>query len=338
MTEDRIRIYNRQGIGLADLRVTAERNLSINEEGEANFDISRLDPNCREDFLRFGNWLLIENSKFEAWVGMIDTPQIRQRRLWHVSAYTPERLFRKRNVPRQLKLSGSAGTIFSELVNLVNRGEGTILSIGDIWTGGRQFPAENLSGDTLADCLDALVERSGGEYSFTPVAYRGTLRIYANWHERIGIESNYPLEESWNISDEASAVRIQGAIENELWGYGNGASQTDRPTATYRDDESAGRYGLMQGSRVYSDYQSTDGVLKAIQAEINTTKQPEYIYAFSILDEGATFENVRTGNEHPLRMWSFGIETHVRVMGWYYNPQSGRVNIKTMEVFDDSTG
>lgn len=338
MTEDRVRVFTRNGICLADLRVTVDRNMSINAEGEAEFDISRNDPNCREDYLRFGNWLLVENSKFETWVGMIDTPLIKQRRFLHVTAYTPERLFRKRNVPRQLKLSGSAGTIFTELVNLINRAEGTIISIGDIWTGGRQFPAENLSGDTLADCLDALVERSGGEYSFTPVVHRGQLRIEANWHETMGISSYFVLEESWNISDEASAVRIQGQIENELWGYGNGASQTDRPTATFRDDESSGWYGLMQGSRVYSDYQSADGVLKAIRAEMNTTRRPENIYAFSILDEGATFENVRSGNDHPLRMWSFGIETTARVVGWYYNPSNGRINIKSVEVYYDGAG
>ena len=338
--EDRIRLFNRQGTCLCDLRVTVERNLSINEEGEAEFDMVITDVNCREDFLRFGNWLLIENSKLPPWVGVIDTPQTWKKRMVHVSAYTPERMLAKRNVPRQLPLNGKAGVIFQEIINLMNREEPTIISIGDVWTGGRDMPEESLNGDNLRDVLQNLTERSGGEYSFTAVIFKGKLSVLANWYDELGEVSMFPLEESWNLSDENNSIRIQGDIENELWGYGSGAGQTDRPTSTFRDDESMGIYGLMQGSRVYSDYNDEGSVLNAIRNEINDTRFPKKVYSVSMLDVGETYSQVKLGNTHPLRLWSvgFGVNATIRIIEMYYNPYRGKVDLHNQEIFDDVTG
>ena len=338
--EDRIRLFDRSGTCLCDLRVTAERNLSINEEGEAEFDIAYTDVNSRDDFLRFGNWLLIENSKLGPWVGMVDRPQVGKKRFTHIHAYTPEHQLAKRNVPRQLPLNGKAGVIFKEIINLMNREEPTIISIGDVWSGGRDMGEESLNGDNLKDVLQNLTERSGGEYSFTPTVFKGKLSILANWHKEIGEVNMYPLEESWNISDENNSYRLDGDIENEIWGYGSGAGQTDRPTATFADNESIGIYGLMQGSRVYSDYSDEGSVLTAVRNEVNDTRFPKKIYSVSMLDVGETFSQVKLGNTHPFRLWSvgFGVKTTIRVVEMYYNPYRGKVDLHNQEVFDDVSG
>jgi tail protein (putative endopeptidase) len=338
--EDRSRIYNRQGICLCDPRVTVERDYAINDEGQANFDIAITDPNYREDYLRPGNWLLTENSKLQPWVGMIDTPIVPKRRFMQMQAYTPEHQFTKRNVPRQLNLSGKAGAIFKEIINITNREQPTIIQAGTVWMGGPSIDDEELSGDTLLDVLQTLVERTGGEYSFTPVTSNGQLQILANWRKTIGTVSQFPLEESWNVSDEVNQLRIQGDIENELWGYGNGADQNSRATAVYRDKESYAKYGLMQGSYVYSDYVQEGKVLAAIRQKINETRFPENLYKFAILDEGATYEQVRLGNVHPLRLWSpaFGVNTKARVVSMFYDPLRGKADVIGEEVFDDVTG
>lgn len=336
-TEDRVRIYSRLGVCLCDLRVTVERNLRVSDEGEAEFDIAVTDTNCRDDYLRFGNWLMVENSKLESWVGMIDEDQTWGKRSLHVQAYTPDRQLLYRNVPRQLNFSGKAGSIFRQLINITNREEATVIEVGEIWEGGPDMPDESLSGDTLQDYLFELVQRTDGEFSFTPVSQKGRLTIYANWSRRTGHKTNLALVESYNLMDISSMLRTRGKIENELWGYGNGASTNDRATAIALDTDSRSRYGLRQGSRVYSDYSEPGAVRAAVQSELNKVREARRVFKLSALDEGQTFEHIRIGNTHPLSAWSigWGIETRVRTTGWYRNPLRGGLDLIVEEVLDD---
>lgn len=336
---DRVRIFDRGGLGLCDPRVTAERSWFINEEGEAEFDITTFDINCREEWIRFGNWLLIENDKLESWVGMIDVPQDWKRRYVNVHAYTPERQLIYREVPKQLKMSGKSGAIFKKIINLVNYAEQTIIQIGDVWDGGIDMPNENLSGDNLFDYIKNLAKRAGAEFSFTPATDNGKLIIKANWLKRLGVDSQFPLEESFNLADDNNTLRIQGRFNNELWGYGNGASQADRPTATIVDSASRGKYGLRQGSRTYSDYSTAGAVINALKGEISKSKNPRNSYKVAAVDVNNTFAEVKRGNTHPFRLWSvgFGIRNLSRVRGLYFNPYRGKLemNLDELIIYDN---
>lgn len=337
---DRVRVYHRGGIGLADLRVTVERSAYINDEGEAEFDIVTNDPNCRrEDYLNFGNWLLVESDKLEPWVGMIEHQELKRRYI-HIRAFTPDRQLVYRNVPRQLRLKGKSGAVYRQILNLCNRAEETVIQAGVIWNGGPDMPEENLSGDNLRDYVIELAERAGAEYTFTPVPYNGQLVIEAHWLDRIGVDSPFSLEESYNLADEAYSIKFNPPEANEMWGYGAGAGQTDRPTSTYLDPDSRARYGLRQGSRTFSDYDTKDAVKNAIRNQINTIKEPERLFKLSMTDTGATWSQVQLGNIHPLRMWSVdsGLSTKVRVTGMYHNPYEGKVELINQEVINAITG
>jgi hypothetical protein len=336
MSADRIRVYNRLGIGLADLRVTVRRTWNINEEGDGEFDIVSLDANCRADYLRFGNWLLVENDGLEPWVGMIDEPQDWKQRAVTVSAYTPERLLLCRNVPRQLKQSGKPGAIFAQVINLCNYAEPTIVQVGNIWTGGSDMPAESMSGRNMLEYVKDLAKHSDCEFDFTPVATKGRLAIYANWYKRVGVDSNWALEESFNLGDGKNSMRLQGRAENELWGYGNGAGQASRPTAVVSDPDSIGLYGLRQGSRTYSEYADAGSVTRSLNGEINDAKEPHMDFKLYVLNENNTFNHVRKGNSHPLRIWSlaFGVHTRVRVKSIRYNPFDGGAEMLAEEIIN----
>lgn len=340
MAEDRVRIYQRTGIGLCDPKVTVERNLDLITEGEAEFDIVTTDPACRDDFLRFGNWLLVENSKLESWVGMIDEIQEWHRFYVHVHAFTPERQLMYRDVPKGLRMSMKAGSIFKEIINFTNRVEPTPLQVGDIWVGGGDMPQENLTGDHLADYLASLVERSNCEYNFVAAPFNGKLTIYGNWYQRLGVDTQFPLEESWNLSEEDNGLRIQGKVANDLQGFGSGQSTSDRPLANYEDAASISKYGRRQGTKSYSDYTGAGAVMKALKNEINQTREPDNVFQYMALDQGDTWLNLHVGSSYPLRIWSlrWGIKSRVRLSGWYYNPFNGGVQMKLMEVLNDVVG
>src|SRR5512146_1556033 len=102
---DQVLLFSRKGRCLADIRVTAERTWTANDEGEAEFDLATSDPACREDWINYGNWVLIRNDKLPSWVGMIDTPREWKRRFVHVHAFSPDRQLAYRDVPRNKKWS-----------------------------------------------------------------------------------------------------------------------------------------------------------------------------------------------------------------------------------------
>lgn len=334
---DRVRVYGRDGIGLCDLRVTVERSWYVNDEGEAQFDLVINDPNCRDDYLQFGNWLLVENDKLESWVGMIENQEWK-RRFVTIQAFTPDRLLYYRDVPKQLQLSGTSGNVFQEVINISNRAETTIIESGDIDFSAPNMPLENMAGANLRDYIIDLAERSKFEYNFTPAPYQGKLKILANWKKRIGTDTNFGLEESYNLADETYSLKRKAPRATELWGYGNGAGQTDRPVATYVDEVARGKYGLRQGTRFYSDYSSVGAVISAIKNEIRDTKEPREAFKLSAVDIGNTFENIKIGNIYPLRMWSirFGVNELVRLLGVSYSPHQGKAELITEKVNNES--
>lgn len=337
---DRVRIFGRDGIALCDLRVTVERTWTINDEGEAEFDIVLSDPNCREDYLRFGNWLLVENDKLEPWVGMIDVPLAFKRRMAHVTAYTPDRQFIYRTVMRQLVLSGKSGFIFNEVLNMTNRAEQTVIAAGNIWMGGNDLPKENMCGDHLRDYLIGLYTAANAEVSFRPVVTNGQLTIYADWQRKIGESTVFELAEGYNLEDIDDPLRFQNAFHNELWGYGSGSGAADRPLATIRDPESAGKYGLRQGNVSYENYNDVGSVTAALKNQINLERLPLTVHQLAVLDVGETWNRLRMGNSYQVRqqLAGFGVRAQVRVKCMYFDPFQGKVELKGVEVVDDCSG
>lgn len=334
---DRVRIFSRYGIGLCDLRVSAERNWGVKGEGEAEFDIVYTDAACREDWLRFGNWLLIENNKLPPWVGMIDVPREWKRRAAHVHAYSPEKIFQYRNVPRKVRFNGKSGVIFRQILSLVNLAERTVIEEGEIWEKGPDLKDESLSGDNLLDYLTSLTERANAEFWFTPTIQDGKLAVLANWCHKIGHEYQFPLEEGYNVADEDNCLRVQNEFTNEVWGYGNSGGPVKRASVYMRNEDSVHTYGLRQGSKVYSDYENVGPVLNALKGEINSLSVPHNVFKLSALDVGDTFFNLRLGFTYPVRTWSvgFGLNTKARVIGMYYDPLRGKVDLTFEEVFDE---
>ena len=331
---DRIRIYTRNGRGLCDVRATAERTWTLNQEGEAEFDLVTMDPACREDVLRFGNWVLIENDKLEPWVGMIDVPQEWKRRYVHVHAYTPERQLLYRDVPRTAHLAGKSGNLFAHIFEICNRQENTVLTRGNVWMGGKDYPDENWSGDSLADYLQALCERSNAFYSFRPVTLYGSLLIYANWSQVTGPAVQDALVESYNVEDKDNSYLLQDEFRNELWGYGKGAKPDGRPTARARDTASWSKYGLRQGNESYSDYNKESAVAAALQSALEKKAWPTAVFELGILDVGNTWGRLRNGYTYPLSLWSvgWGVHTSARIESMYFDPARGKVDVKATEV------
>jgi len=341
--KDRVRVFDRSGIPIAEFNAAVERSWVLNDEGRAQFTYpSRKTQIVNPKVLNFGNWLLIENNLLPDWVGVIDTPQEWDTRSVTVSAYSPEHVFSFRRGPVEETIKGSAGSIFGKLINKVNQAEATILQVGSLWTGGEQRE-ETLNPILLSESLRRIRERSLEEYEFIPqIDKNERLRVIGNWSQKIGRDTSILLHEGkggGNVEAVGRIMVVDGTIVNDLLGYGEGETWKSKPMFTAKDKQSIGKYGLRQGSEEFEN--STQASIQS-----NTIKKlQEYenipnTFRLNALNLGATWKYIRMGNTLTLRFQNIGFgntgigyETVVRIVGMVYEPNSkNKVELTVSEV------
>lgn len=340
---ERIRIFDRQGFPLAEFRASVERSLVIGGEGRAEFNYpSRKTDVVNEKVLQFGNWLLVESDTLPPWVGVIDTPREWSPRTVAVHAYTPEHVFGWRRGPRELKITGSAGTLFIKLLTLVNQEELTVIRAGEIWRAGNQRE-ETLNPTKLSDDLERIQERSGEEYNWRPdTDPSGRLIVYADWVERLGVDTTALLHEGkrgGNIENVRNSFIEDGDIINDVFAVGDGMSWASRPGHIVIDAESMDKYGLRQKSIQYSGVSNTNTLRENALQEITQSANTAKIFHVNALNVGETFAHLRLGNTMILRFENMGFsaglgfETTVRITGMVIDSkQKDKVELSLQEV------
>lgn len=337
--QDRIRIFDRNGFPLAEFRASVERSWVIGKAGRALFNYpSRKTDVVNEKVLQFGNWILVENSQLPPWVGVIDTPRHWTARQVAVHAYTPERVFSWRRGPLEERLTGSAGTIFENLLAKVNAAEATIISAGQIWRGGAQR-SETLNPTALNDDLKRLVERSGETYRWRPVVNElGKLVVFADWLENIGVQTGSMLQEGkhgGNVESVSNLLVEDEEIFNDILGYGEGLTWNTRPIAVLQNNESMGKYGLRQKGFEFSGVSEIATLVNNTQQKLSDLKQPLRTFHLYALNVGDTFKFINLGFLLKLRLQSAGFfsgsvgyETNIRIIGMAYDPQQSKNKIE----------
>jgi hypothetical protein len=310
---DRVRIFDRAGFPLAEFNAAIDRSWTIGAEGRAAFVVpTRKTDIAGEKILQFSNWLLIENSVLPPWIGVIDTPRewSTQNKTVTVTAYTPERVFSWRRGPFEELLTGSAGAIFSRLLDYVNGPEVTIMRAGDIWRGGTQRE-ETINPTLLNKDLERVYERSGEEYQFRPlVGADGRLTVYADWLGALGADAPIILQEGGNIEAVGNTLVEDGDIVNDLLAFGEGESWVSKPYVNVTNQESIGKYGLRRGSKEYSGVSIIETLDANGREFVARAKEPTRAYRLNAINVGDTFQYMRLGNRFTLRFSSIGFQSN----------------------------
>ena len=110
-----IRVFDRNGSPIGEINALYTCSWLLNAPGKLSFTLSVNDPKCREDFLRFGNLVLVLHDDLPAWGGVIDTP-----REWgdgnvRINAWGGEKLLDFRRGPVGRLLTGSGGDILGSV-------------------------------------------------------------------------------------------------------------------------------------------------------------------------------------------------------------------------------
>lgn len=328
---DRIRIFNRDGLPIAEFRARVTRSWMLGDEGRAEFVYPSRKTNVVNDsVLRFGNWLLVESTHLPPWVGMIDVPRGWTPRTVTVRAYTPERLLTLRRGPIEQILNDSSGGIFTWLLYWANKQEATVIRAGSIWRGGvhRQ---ETVNPTPLSDDLQRIFERSGEEYQWRPaIDGQGKLVVLGDWVQLLGKNTGVVLHEGrggGNIEATNNILVEDGPIYNDILGYGDGMTWQTRPTATLSAPASQHRYGLRQTSKEYQGVSEVTTVQNNTAQDLAIFQETARTFNLKALNVGNLFYYLRIGNVFTLRFENIGFyqgglgfETTVRIIGMMYDP------------------
>lgn len=329
---ERVRIFKRDGTSIAEFNAKVERSWAIGDEGRAQFTYAtRITDIVNETVLQYGNWLLVENSMLPDWVGVIDTPRSWTARTVTVSAYTPEHVFGWRRGPFEVAKSGSAGSIFEYLLQLVNSAEPTIIKAGSINKSGTNRQ-ETINPTQLNTDLQRIYERSLEEYQWRPIIEdSGRLAVLADWMPHIGITTTALLHEGkagGNIETVNNILVEDGTIKNDVLGYGDGLTWASKPKQQIIDPFSRFKYGLRQWAEGFDGVTNGQTLKDNTIALVNDESNPKKTFSINALNVEDTFKYIGLGNTLNLQFQnigfynngSLGFETKVRITAMRYDP------------------
>lgn len=326
-------LYSGFGVALGQVKSPKyDVEWRINTVTRLRFSLSTSDAACREDWLQFGNLVLVEpGNGLPAWGGVIDTPREWGRGSVTVTAYSAEHLLGWRR-PAQMgqTLKGTAGAIFRQIVQMATAAAFLPVEVGEIFEGGASRE-ETLEDDLLAEC-QRIAGRARHEFDLTPIVRDGRLIFRANWYERMGQQTDLVLEEKIDLQLSDRPLTEQGEIVNDVLGYGDGATWKSRPTVIKTDAASSGRYMHRQGISGFDGNSETGTLEENTALELGRTAYPVNVLDIRATNVRGAWGNIRKGNNIRaiLRSVGFlgsgtGLDVPVRIAGMGYDCVTCRV-------------
>jgi hypothetical protein len=336
----RMTIYDRRGNPLTEMDATVQRSWILNEVGEANFVVSQFDQKFQRKYIEFGNLVLVEHDKLPAWVGVIDPERKWSSWTATVRAFSAEKLLAFRRGPQAMTVTGTAGSIFQQMVDIANLEEDTLIRVEGVY-GVLPVRQETLNLTRILDEVNRVAERSENDWGVEPtLGLDGRLSLAASWWLRRGVRRMVGLIEGHNLAEGGSSTMTeQGEIINDLMGYGEGATWDSRETWLEMDTESIAQYGRRQGSMGFDGVTQMETLRQNTQAALAESAWPRRTWRISALDVEETYYNLRLGDELPLVMHTTGFtgdvvgtEANVRIKGMSFSDDKGKVDLVVDEV------
>jgi len=294
----RMRIFNRTGTLIYEIARPAFREWVLNDIGSANFMTK---AQGMEQYVEFGNYLLIEDDKLDAWVGVITPPRPWSPKVITVNAKSAMWLFGQRVGSYTQSVSGSWGAVFSQVLGIVNAIEPTLLQIGTYDDGISYSSVVDMS--NVYTYLQRALSQAQTRLDFRPVVTDGKLKIFVDMQPTLYTPSALRLEEGLNIENNSSVLIQQGEIYNDITILGVGLDQV-KFTANAVDVASVAKYGRRQ--RLFSEGQSQADVDRLAVVRLAQYAFPRNTLALTTIDKGNAFLHIRAGYSGSVELKSFG--------------------------------
>lgn len=336
-----IKIFNGDGYWMTNIIANADRSWMISKYGSCEFTMPVISDKCRERYLNFGNFIMIEHESLPPWAGMIDTPRVWGNNKVKIKAYTPEYILNYRCVG-YLNDKVTPGTMFSKLIDIANRIDDTrLFSIAPIDETGKAIKFE-LRYEKMYDFMRDKIAGAGYEWNINPVFENNRLRFEASLYEKFVNKVNFILAEGINIEANDDTLTEDGYIYNKYFGIGEGSSWSERVIYPTQNDTSIAKYKYREGS-VEVGESGQSAVEEYTEKQLAVDKQPKLKFDVSAIDENNTFKWLRLGNVLPiiLSVCGFngdkvGTTANARITGMAYDESKGTCRLVLEEYTDDS--
>lgn len=339
-----ISIFNRSGQMLDELILPCVRSWLINTHGKAEFVIPRTHAAFTRTKMALRNPVVIKTPGLPDWGGFLWTPRKRNADgSVVISAYSAELMLSLRQSPG---FSGSAGSIFRDIIGWANFSEATLIDIGDVQDSIQSFTDLGRPPSDLYAALQALISGTGLEYEIVPVrnATTGNLAFQANLRVRISRSiTGFALTEGQNIKQPNDAVMTeQGNIANSITIYRPNTAGQYVVTYFVSDPESMSEFGLCEQSiTVEAESQTSDAEIAS--AALREGKRPVRTFRLEVINRsegngGHTFDYLRLGNELTIASASLGFQgeneqrTIGRITGMSYTDKTNTCELTVEEL------
>lgn len=334
----RITIYDKNGGFIGDVRGSAPRSWVLNSDpvpGECNIPISIYDDKNSLRYIEFGKYVLVRRSPLPDWIGII------YNRKWSsgyvtVKAIQAEFLLSRRRTPI-IDVSGTAGAIFTQLLNYINNEP---FNEKPIYPNEIYIASPTTSKKLGADPLTIVQELAAGSGNDFSVLHafdtNGHLYMTGNWYKRRGIMTDYYLREGVNIQLSDGILEEDArTMVNYLEGRSDASTDGTRISSFQYDEESISRYGLQATSSVFNGVKNKSTVESNTLNLLKASKDPLNTFDVTALEVGETFYKLDIGNVVNLSLKTYGYSVNpkgtselVEISGMEFNETSCRLIVE----------
>ena len=322
----RVQVGTKEGRRLAEI----SPNLNVvswrrNGVSKMPIQLVRGDSRLKEANFRPGNLVYIEfDNGLPPWGGVIDPPSQWTLDHFKTTAYSGEQLLDFRQTDRGRYFEDqTASAMFRKALQEAESYSGNVVKIGAMEDGGYAFGAE-YHFDSLLAIAESLVDLASVDFWVEPRIERRKICFYVHMKQWRGVvRPRVVLQEGLNIAD--ITMEEQGPIINHWVTAGSGSGWgDDRIYSQDRDLDSINKYGLRQGTGIYSGvvYQSTLDI--KTQALLEASKKPGKRWSIEVQNvKPALFSSYDVGDTVRLVAPSFGwngFDGYISIEARYYDP------------------
>lgn len=332
-------VGNRLGRIIGELRVTfAEVAWRLNTIGRMVFVISKNDDKATEDYLRYGNRVLLRFSSdlgLPNWGGLIDPPRGWNEDSIRVTCYGIEWLLQYRRTGMTKNFYGvPVGNIFFDVINQANFEESLGVTFGHVWMGGSpHFPryhAKNL----WWIVTKSLIAMENCDVRFQGYKSGGEILFRAEMYQRLGDARNGAFKQGKNVAG-AEFVE-QGPIINEVLEIGAGTTWgPERPSSRAINEDSRATYGLRQKATIHGGVTVPATLDRHANTHIEEWSESRTNLALSVVNKDpAPFSLYREGDVVRCVLPDYGFlgyDQNVRVLARDYSTQDERCALVVQE-------
>lgn len=279
MTMDCVTVYDRTGKPLDELdaKVTRAWKLErIVDAAKGQMQLSVEDPKATFTNLKYGNYVLVENSGgLPNWGGIIWPRTIVSGGAIQITLQSAEWMFNGRVTDEKDKASGTPFQVFYYLCGLAVRNWTLPFSRDFVYQDVDETVDKVWNAKNIFEAMNELADETNSYWFLDPQRRDdGRLWFIPHWQRRIGGLFRLPLVENQNLV----GLRITEEppdLANIIDCYGQFADWADPLKVQVKDDDSVFRFGPIMASEVFSNIATTAGLQFAGKCALRRRARPQ---------------------------------------------------------------